>query len=503
MSDNKKVSQLLADSRLAFLNQQNETALHLAVEAGKIEPNNPDVYKCIGNVYMSLERYDEAIKNYTIAVRNDPNNGNRYYDLGFALATIEKIAEAMKNFAKAEELGCVPENLVQLYNVLGIICFDIGRYDDALINLSKAEQLVGADLDILQRKAVIYGLKDDIKNGIQIANQIKLIAPSEYTGYRLAFKLLVQAKRLDDAKKELERAEKYATPSMEYYFDCMTYELQKYQTDNNRNHFETALTIIEKALATLKPTPTDVLESYINAAEIYLQLEDFKQTINCLNAAQNPVDSYNSGFKVVVKKSDTVELTEYDVEGMLEADRAKIAERFGDYGLVELIENTEPDELGNREYFTEIEEESQDDEGAYKLDESQKVNYTPENVDQINRLYIGAYTLKKDFDKVIEYARKLQASENNYNSYIGKYTEANALKELASPDADLKYEEIIKFFRNVMIKDPTDIMAVSLRIQCYIDIGNYDEAEQMCTLLSKEMKAPLLEQIKAARTGGD
>lgn len=286
--------------------------------------------------------------------------------MGFALATIEKIAEAMKNFAKAEELGCVPENLVQLYNVLGIICFDIG-----------------------------------------------------------------------------------------------------------------------------------------NAAEIYLQLEDFKQTINCLNAAQNPVDSYNSGFKVVVKKSDTVELTEYDVEGMLEADRAKIAERFGDYGLVELIENTEPDELGNREYFTEIEEESQDDEGAYKLDESQKVNYTPENVDQINRLYIGAYTLKKDFDKVIEYARKLQASENNYNSYIGKYTEANALKELASPDADLKYEEIIKFFRNVMIKDPTDIMAVSLRIQCYIDIGNYDEAEQMCTLLSKEMKAPLLEQIKAARTGGD
>ncbi len=97
---------------------------------------------------MSLERYDEAIHNYSLAVKYDLNNGNRYYDLGFALATNEKLADAIKNLAKADELGCIPENLVQLYNLLGIICFDIGRYDDALINLSKAEQLVGVNLDI-------------------------------------------------------------------------------------------------------------------------------------------------------------------------------------------------------------------------------------------------------------------------------------------------------------------------------------------------------------------
>lgn len=502
MPNNEKVSQLLADSRLAFLNQQNEAALQLAVEAGKLEPNNPDVYKCIGNACMSMERYDEAIKNYRIAVKYDSNNGNRYYDLGFALATTEKIADAMKNFAKAEELGCVPENLVQLYNVLGIICFDIGRYDDALINLSKAEQLAGPDLEILQRKAVIYGLKDDIRNGIQIANQIKLIAPSEYMGYQLAFKLLLQAKRVDDAQKELQRAEKYAVRSMDYYFDCITFEIQKYQTDNDRKHFEAALAIIEKALNTLKPTSTEVLESYINAAEIYLQLENPGQTIHCLNAAQNPVNAYNNGFEVIVKEPESVELTEYDVEEMMEADRARINEEYGDYGLEEFVENTEPDEYGNREYFTELEEEPRKEAESYKLDEAEKVHFTSDNMDQINRLYIGAYTLEEDFDKVIEYSRKLQASENIQTSYIGKYTEANALKRLASPDADRKYEEIIKFFRNAMMKDPTDIMAVTFRIQCYIDMGNYDEAEQLCGLLTKEMKEPLLEQIKAARSGG-
>ena len=77
------------------------------------------------------------------------------------------------------------------------------------------------------------------------------------------------------------------------------------------------------------------------------------------------------------------------------------------------------------------------------------------------------------------------------------------MKELGSPDALRKYEEVIKFFRNAMIKDPTDIVAVTFRIQCYIDIGNYDEAEQMCSLLTKEIKAPLLEKIKEAKLGGD
>ena len=159
----EKTNQLLADSRLAFLNQQNGKALNLALEAIKLDPKNADAYKCAGNAYMSMERYEDAAKSYQAAVKNDPNNGNRYYDLGFAYATNNRTANAMSAFAKAEELGCVPENLMQLYHILGIICFDLGRYDDALINLSKSEQLIGVDMDVLQRKAVIYGIKNDVR----------------------------------------------------------------------------------------------------------------------------------------------------------------------------------------------------------------------------------------------------------------------------------------------------------------------------------------------------
>ena len=504
MSNNQEATQLLANSKLAFINGQNNSALRLAKDAIALEPKNPEAYKCAGNALMSLERYGDAVKSYSNAVKHDPNNGNRYYDLGFAQATNEKLAGAIKNLAKADELGCIPENLIQLYNLLGIVCFDIGRYDDALVNLSKAEQLIGVDLDILQRKAIIYGLKNDIRNGLLTANQIKLIAPSEYMGYKLAFKLLVQAKRLDTAKTELQMAAKYTIPTMDFYFDQMTFELENYNIDKDKAHFHKALEILETALKTVKPEIASTAESYINAAEIYLQLENADKTLECLNAAQAPADAYNNGFAIVdITLAPPAVLDEYAVEEMIEADREKMEEELGEYGLDDLIENTEPNEDGEREFFTEIEEEPQEPGSPFRLDESEPYEITDDNRDQINRLYIGAYTLKKDFEKVIEYARVLQAGEGIQNTYIGKYTEANALKEMGCADATAKYEEIIKFFRNAMIKDPTDIMAVTFRIQCYIDIENYAEAEEICNLLTREIKEPLLEKIAEAKLGGD
>ncbi len=407
---NEKVVQLLSDSRLAFLNQQNNVALDLANQAIKLDSQNADAYKCAGNALMSMERYGDAIKEYSLAVKYDAGNGNRYFDLGFAQATDERLADALKNLAKADELGCIPENTIQLYNLLGIICFDIGRYDDALINLNKAEQLVGVNLDILQRKAIIYGIKNDIRRGLQVANQIKLIAPSEYIGYQIAFKLLIQAERLDIAQIELHKAAKYAVRTNDFYFDQMNLELEKYKIDKDKAHFPRVLEIIQAALETVEPQIKNVTECYINAAEIYLQMENADKTLECLDAAQAPAEAYNNGFAIIDEElAPPAELDEYAIEEMIEADREKIEEEMGEYGLEELVENTEPNEDGEREFFTELEEGEVGDTPTFRLDGLGEYELSGEDKDQINRLYIGAYTLKKDFGKVVTYAKALQA----------------------------------------------------------------------------------------------
>lgn len=499
------IEQLLSESRLAFLNQQNEMALNLANQAIALDEKNPEGYRCAANAMMSMGRYDDAIKNYRFALKYDPANGNRYYELGFALATNEKLADAMKYLAKADELGCIPENLVQLYNLLGIICFDIGRYDDAIVNLEKAEQLTGVNLEIMQRKAIIYGIRNEVRKGLQIANQIKMVAPSEYQGYQLAFKLLVQAKRLDTAATELKKAARYAKPTMDYYFDRMTLELEHYKLDKDTTRFHKALEIIQEALKSVAPDMMNVMDSYINAAELYLQLEMPEMTLKCLSAAQAPAEAYNNGFEIIETEiPEPYELDEADLEIIRQQDELKMQEAYGEDGMALMFESAEPNEEGELDFMTTLdgEEELEEMTDSFKLEEPADFRIPEEKRNQITRLYIGAYTLSENYEKVIEYARVMQGAEGIQNTHVGKYAEANAYLKMGAPDAADRYADAIKFFRNAMIKDPSDLLAVTMRVQCCVDIGQYDEAERVCMLLAREAREPLMEKIKEARAGG-
>lgn len=234
---------------LAFINGQFQEAFTLAKEAIKLDENCADAYQCAANVCMSLGRYEDAIEYYQKAVNCDPNNGNRFFSLGYAQASVNKIAEAMQNFAKADELGLNEDAAGQMYHILGIVNQEFGKLDDALINLKKSELIIPADMDILKRKAVIYGLLDEITNGLQTANQMKLLAPSDYSGYQAAYILLKQAGRIDDAFKELRYA-RMNLPSFPFALcgDMVNYELVKHEQDGDTIHFEKALAYIKHFL---------------------------------------------------------------------------------------------------------------------------------------------------------------------------------------------------------------------------------------------------------------
>ena len=474
MQDHEKVLDMIAYSRMAFINRQNEAALGAADGALRHEPKNPDACQCAGNACMSLGRYDEAAAHYANAVKYDPDNGDRYYDLGYVRVVAGEAAEALKNLAMAESLGCSAEKLPRLYHVLGVLCFDIGRYGEALTNLEKAERLIGIDLDILHRKAVIYGIMEDTENCILTANQIKLIAPSLYFGYQLAFALLIQRGRLEAAGEELDRAGRYAALSMDFYFDCMTLELEQYKTDHDKGHLRAALAVTGKALRTLKPTADEAAECYICRAEIYLQMGEPGRAIDCLEAAGNPAVAYNGGFGISEEGPEPAEGAGPD--GGEDKDK-------------------------DREYLTEIEDVLRKDTEIYRLDEQEEFGHSPEQTDRTNRLYVEAHTVKKEFEKVIGYAKKLQESREGEYSHMGRYTEAKAMRELGLPEAEKKYAETIKFFRNALIRDSSDTWAAIYRIRCYIDTGDYDEAEQRCIFLTGEKKEEMLGEIRKARSG--
>lgn len=106
---------LIADSRLAFVQGRYNESLKLADEALKVDENNSDAHQCAGNAYMSKQDYDNAIEHYKIAVENDADNGDRYFNLGYAYATSNQPVKALEMFAKADEIGCSPNVVGQLF----------------------------------------------------------------------------------------------------------------------------------------------------------------------------------------------------------------------------------------------------------------------------------------------------------------------------------------------------------------------------------------------------
>ncbi len=53
-----------------------------------------------------------------------------------------------------------------------------------------------------------------------------------------------------------------------------------------------------------------------------------------------------------------------------------------------------------------------------------------------------------------------------------------------------------------MLEDPTDFVSASYRIRSYIDLEDFDNAEQLCSCLPTDVKEALMEEINKAKAQG-
>ena len=496
---------IISDSRLAFIQGRYDESLKLAKQALALDEKSADAHQCAANAYMSQADYQSAIEHYQKAVEYDAESGDRYFNLGYAFSSDNKSADALAMFAKTDEKGCSPNVTRQLYKIMAMLCFDMHKYEDAILNFIKAEQIIGIDMDILQRKSLGYSMSGDTSSAIEVANQMKLLAPTDYLGYRIAFNILLQEERLEEAEKELDRAERFAKPKSELFFDWLTYRMAQFKIDGDNIHLEDALQKINQGLCVLKPKVKEVIDSYINAAEIYVQLENSEMALNCLNAARNPIQSYNSRFSIL-------EVEEKEKHAVRPPSPREIDQRIQQikrqYGARQLEAKARENERNarrnapNNANMTPV-SEIQPDDIVFRIDENADISYTQENTDQINRLYVAAYTLKNDIPHIKTYAAKLANSPDLHSKYIGRYSLAKALHDEKNANYREEYNNLLKFLRNAMIKDPSDLFALNFCIQCHIDLGEYDEAEKLCRLLSDDLKKPLMKQVEKAKSGRD
>ena len=505
-TDTSMLEGLVSDSKLAFIQGKYKESLNLAQKALSYDDTCSDAFQCVGNAYMSFGDYESAIDHYKKALENDADNGDRYFNLGYAYASDNQPVKALEMFAKADEVGCSPNVVGQLYKIMAMLCFDMHKYNDAVLNFIKSEKIIGIDMEVLQRKALSYSMSGDTIAGIEVANQMKLLAPTDYLGYRIAFNILLQEDRLEEAEKELDRAERFAKPSKDLFMDWIAYETARYQLDHDRTHLTTAIDKIYDGLYVLEPNVDAVIESYVTVADLYIQLENADMALKCLNAAENPIYSFNSGFSVKIVPELEMKGVGRPSERQIDHAVQTVRRKYGDRRLEVMGRNLMAKakrSATNTDNMTPVADETIEETKIPQLDSNIHAEYSVEMLDKINRLYVASYTIKHDTTHIKAYASKLANSSNLHSQYIGKYNLIKALKDEEYEKADEEYRDFLKFLRNEMIKDPSDMMALNFRVQCHVDLGEFGEAEKLCKLLSDDLAKPLKEQIDEARSGGN
>lgn len=480
-------------AKLAFFTADFEKAIEHSEEARKCDPKNPEVYELLAKSYQALRKPEQAIESFKKAIECDLNNGNRYVELGLAYGGNGDPIKALETFAKAESLGCDDEYRGGMYRTLAMADYELGRYEDAIVNYSKAQEYLEPDIELLMHKALACSMAGRLGKAVAIVNQLKQLAPASYYGYNLAYTFFKHLDKYEDAENELRRAAKWVNPlPMEFYFDSADLAQSKYRQDQNRDHLLDAILFLDKGIRTAKPGIGEVVNAYLDVADICIQVEQFSAAVGLLKAAENPVYSFNNGFSVVpwIEKPE--------IESPLTEDfiRNSAYQEYDVETLNEMAEQAAAREQSGEEFLTPVPE---DEAEPYQLDKNEPISYDEDIRDRINLLYIGAYTGLKDYKNCLKHAQKVRNSSSVQTAHIGHYLEAKAYADLGDEQTEQKYEELIAYYRRAVVRDPSDIAAVTYRVQCYIDLKRYDEALAFCRNLSKSMKEPLLKQIHDAQ----
>jgi tetratricopeptide (TPR) repeat protein len=176
-----------------FLQTKYEAAIRHFAEALKRNPDYPDAREKMGMTLLATGRLNEAIACFNDALRKNRDSAEVHYNLAIALGTQKKYDEAIEHLAKVLQLNpAYPEahNKIgfalrlagrsdeaikylneglkininknqETYANLGSAYIQVGKYDLAIENLTKAIELKPDNIDVLNKLAWLFAVVDN------------------------------------------------------------------------------------------------------------------------------------------------------------------------------------------------------------------------------------------------------------------------------------------------------------------------------------------------------
>jgi Cytochrome c biogenesis factor len=128
----------------------------------KANPKDPGGHSAKGVEFAKKKEYDQAIAEFTEAIKAEPNDGKNYFNRGTAYRGAGKMEEARADFAKAIEM--MPDNAAA-YVGRGEVLVQQKQWDAAEADFDKALQIAPEDVSARRFPRVCLFVERRLREG--------------------------------------------------------------------------------------------------------------------------------------------------------------------------------------------------------------------------------------------------------------------------------------------------------------------------------------------------
>jgi Flp pilus assembly protein TadD len=204
----------------------------------KKSPGKARGHTNLGLVYYRQGRLEEAVKEYTTAIRLEPDYAEAYNNLGLVYYLQERIEEAIQQYLTALRLT---RGFAKAHNNLGAAYFKQGRLDEAIQEYITALKLKPDDADPHNNLGNAYATQGQLDEAIkEYMAALKLKPDFPEVHHNLGIVYATQG-RLEEAVKEYTTAIQQKPDYAEAHYNLGNTYKTKGLKDEAKREFETVL----------------------------------------------------------------------------------------------------------------------------------------------------------------------------------------------------------------------------------------------------------------------
>lgn len=175
------------------------------LQAGELDPSNPEIQNAIGIAYHYLREFDRAILHLQRAIALKPDYADAQHNMGVVYGTMRRWEDALRFLNKAAG-NYRYQNRHKTYEHIGTIYYHKGEFDTAVKNYTKALEINPKYAPAYENMGLAYERLESWNMAIRAYQRAIQLEPNYSRPQLYLGRLYFRLKRYDDAEKVLNEA---------------------------------------------------------------------------------------------------------------------------------------------------------------------------------------------------------------------------------------------------------------------------------------------------------